>query len=157
MTQAVELSDIGDLKLEISELRGEIKTLSAEYRAGDRNGEAGVRLLAQQVKVNADGLAEQRADIKMFFAEMRSLIEATRSDGQTAASTVRVDVERQLEVHRNEDAPHARTLGTRLDALETEAAELRGRSKVLTWLGGTLGTALIVADVGIVVKVFSGS
>lgn len=137
---------IADLRSDLAEQKGDIKVIASRLETGDREAATATRGLADLMKSQAQAMSELRVELK----ELR--LEATG-----AANGVRADFERQLQVHENHDAPHQRTLGRRLDDVETELAVTRGRTQILGWIGGTVGAALVAADVALVFKVFSGS
>lgn len=140
--------DITRLELAVERMNGNINTLTAEFKAGDRNGEAGVRLLAQQVKVQGDAQVQQAKDIRDMLASFNVRTEQLATNAAAQASAVRVDMERKLEVHENADAPHARSLGARLEKVESRVNRVWGGLAVLGFIG--------LSGVAALVKAFGG-
>jgi hypothetical protein len=141
------VSDILEIKTAIVEIKGELRTMSAEMRSGDRDSSSSVKLLAQTVENLAHNQSEQRQDLKAAMLKFEERTEALRDLANNGASAVRLDLERQIKEHTTADAPHEKTLGVRLDMLERRNAQLTGFMALLSFLG-LPGVAAIVTFFG---------
>lgn len=104
------------LPVSLARLEGKVDTLAAEVRAGDKQSGQLVKLLEQQL-----------AYLTQALDEVKAAVVATRQDANTAASTVRVDLERQLTEHCRSETPHPNSsLAKDLDGLKDAHARLRG-------------------------------
>lgn len=128
---------IAELKNELIEIRGDIKNLTTEVRAGDRGSEASVRLLAQAQEFDRAQMVEDRKDVKEALLAIRELTTSMEKTADAKVNAVRKDLERQMLDHRDDDAPHTRTLGSRISALESFHNKLLGAFALMTALGLT--------------------
>lgn len=112
------MSEWLEIKTAIAEIKGEMRAMTEMIRSGDRDSTSGVRLLAQTVENLGKQLVEQRTDLKAAVEKFDERTEAMRVKSERDASAVRVSLENQLSKHEDDDAPHAKTLGARLDAVE---------------------------------------
>lgn len=143
----VPVNDMLEIKTAIVEIKGEIRTMSEVMRSGDRDSASGVRLLAQTVENLAKNQDRASVDLKDALKEFRDAIDAVKELSAQQANSVRVDVERQLREHLDDDTPHSRSLSMRITALENDAVRIRVLIAALTFIGWG-GVAAIVKFAG---------
>ncbi len=143
------MTDLLEIKTAIVELRGDMKVLTEAMRSGDRESGSGVKLLAQAIENINTIQAQMRTDHKESIEKFEQRTEAIRAEADMKASAVRRSVEGQVTAHANDDAPHERTLGSRLDHIEKSINKTQGALALLAALG--------LPGVAVVVKFFGGS
>jgi hypothetical protein len=129
------MSELLEIKTTLVRLEGEMRTMAAEVRSGDRDSASSVRLLSETVKNLAENQREQRDDLKDALSRFDERTEALRIAGEQQASAVRTSLEAQLRNHETDDAPHAKTLGARIDQLEKRTNQALGAAGLLGLIG----------------------
>lgn len=142
-----EMTDLLEIKTAIVEIRGEIRTMTEAMRSGDRDSASGVKLLAQVVENLAKNQSDQRDDLKEALTEFRTAVKEIGESITAQSNGISVRLETRLREHETEDAPHAKTIGVRLDALEHDAIRVRVVIALLTFVGWG-GIAAIVKLTG---------
>lgn len=130
-----EMSDLLEIKTALAELRGEMRTMAAEIRSGDRDAASSVKLLAQTVEYLSQMQKDQREDLKQALGEFRVAIDTLRDTINVQTDGVSLRLERRIEAHEIDDAPHAKSLGSRLDAVESKINRAIGATTLLGILG----------------------
>lgn len=144
-----DMSDLMEIKTAIVEIKGELRTLNAEMRSGDRDSSSSVKLLAQTVENLSKNQHDQRQDLKESITKFEERTEALRDLANHSTSIVRTDLERQLREHSLSDAPHEKSIGIRLDSLEETQTQIKMFVALLTFLGlpGVAAAVAIAAKV----------
>ncbi len=143
-----DVTDLVEIKLALSDIRGELATMRAEFKADDKDALSSVKLLAQALENQSKSMSEVRQDLKEAMAKFDERTEAYREHGRQQATAVRKDLERQITEHSTADAPHEKTLGSRLDALEKHQNRLVGAVTLVGFVG--------LSGVAALVKAFGG-
>lgn len=138
-----DMSDLLEIKTAIVEIRGELRTLNAEMRGGDKDQASGVKMLSQVVENLAKNLAEQRGDLKEALTEFRGAIRELSESITAQATGVSLRLEAHLREHEFDDSPHSKTLGARMDVLERSINRAYGGMALLAALG-LPGVAVVV-------------
>lgn len=128
-------ADITEIKLAISDIKGEMRTMTEMMRSGDRDAASGVKLLAGTVDSLARSLSESRVDLKEAVTKFDERTEALRRKSESDVSAVRVSLEGQLRGHAEGEAPHDKTIGTRLDSMEKKVNQAFGAVAILAFIG----------------------
>jgi len=142
-----DINELLEIKTAIVEIKGELRTMNAEMRSGDRDSSSSVKLLAQTVENLSKNQHDQRLDLKEAITKFEERTEALRELANHATSAVRMDLERQLRDHTNAEAPHDKTLGVRLDGLEAGYNHVKGAMSLIGFIGlpGTIAAAVAIA------------
>lgn len=148
LTQAVaELQKgLGSIEGKVGSIEGKLDGLAAKMELGDNQSANLVAVMQPTLSQLSEAVRELRAEIR------DGRVEAAKE-----ASAVRVDLERQLEVHRQEDAPHARTLGSRLTRLEEANAKERGARSVLMFAVPVVSSLIVGVIVAVVAHFLSST
>lgn len=128
-------NDLLEIKTSLVRLEGSVATLSVEMRSGDRNADSSVKLLAQVVENQAHNMEIQRGDLKDALKEFREAIITVKDLAEKQANGVRIDLEKRLNNHELEPAPHEETLGNRIEKLEHRNTQLGVIIALLTFVG----------------------
>lgn len=144
------MSASAPVEVQLAEIRGELSTIAARLEAGDNNSEHLFALLKEQLAYFREGMDE-----------IKRQLPAIAKNCEQTATTVRLDLERQiarlhadLDIHVHHKNPHSeqeewlrtadRTLAGEISTLRTEIDERHGAGKVLTVVVSALISLAVV-------------